>query len=87
MVIELGYHYVWIDSLCIVQEDPEDWGREAKPMATVYSNAVCSISASAFESGVAGFLSGARAIGPQLPILHIDKSSPEKAFVMSELSP
>jgi hypothetical protein len=87
MVIGLGYHYVWIDSLCIVQDDPEDWGREAKLMATVYRNAVCNISTSAFESGVAGFLPRARAMDPNLPILHIDKSSTEKAFVMSEQSP
>lgn len=26
----LGYEYIWIDSLCIVQDDKVDWERECK---------------------------------------------------------
>lgn len=32
---KLGYRYIWIDALCIVQDDPEDWAREAAKMARV----------------------------------------------------
>ena len=32
----LGYRYIWIDSLCIFQDDEEDWRREAERMAQVY---------------------------------------------------
>ncbi|KAJ4299158.1 hypothetical protein N0V90_004402 [Kalmusia sp. IMI 367209] len=36
---ELGLSYIWIDSLCIVQDDPDDWQREAARMASIYQNA------------------------------------------------
>lgn len=41
----LGLKYLWIDSLCICQDDPEDWAREAGRMADVYSNAYVVIAA------------------------------------------
>lgn len=39
----LGYRYLWIDSLCIVQDSPKDWNHEARRMALVYGNAVCNL--------------------------------------------
>ena len=39
----LGYRYIWIDSLCIIQDSKSDWEYEATRMATVYGNAVCNI--------------------------------------------
>jgi hypothetical protein len=41
----LGYEYLWIDSICIIQGDSEDWKSEAPRMAVVYGNAICSIMA------------------------------------------
>ena len=35
----LGLRYLWIDSLCICQDDAEEWARESASMANVYSNA------------------------------------------------
>jgi len=35
----LGISYVWIDSLCIIQQDPDDWEKEAPRMGLVYGNA------------------------------------------------
>lgn len=29
----LGVKYIWIDCFCIVQDDPQDWEREAACMA------------------------------------------------------
>ncbi|KAI9164071.1 hypothetical protein HJFPF1_05707 [Paramyrothecium foliicola] len=37
----LGVRYLWIDALCIIQDDPEDWSREAARMSEVYWNSVC----------------------------------------------
>jgi hypothetical protein len=39
----LGYRYIWIDSLCIIQDSSSDWEYEAARMAIVYGNAVCNI--------------------------------------------
>lgn len=35
----LGIRYLWIDSLCICQDDSEDWARESSRMCEVYRNA------------------------------------------------
>lgn len=36
---DMGFSLLWIDSLCIVQDDREDWKRELTTMADVYRNA------------------------------------------------
>jgi hypothetical protein len=41
----IGLEYIWIDSLCIVQDDPEDWKAESKQMMAIYSNAYLTIAA------------------------------------------
>jgi hypothetical protein len=41
----LGFQYLWIDSLCIVQDDNDDWEAEAARMAAVYSNATLTFAA------------------------------------------
>lgn len=41
----LGVRYLWIDSLCILQDSQEDWEREASRMSTVYSNCYLMIAA------------------------------------------
>lgn len=42
---QLGIQYIWIDSLCIVQNDQNDWAKEAALMADIYENAFCTLSA------------------------------------------
>lgn len=34
----LGLAYIWIDALCIVQDDLSEWAHEAAQMANVFSN-------------------------------------------------
>ncbi|PVI03830.1 HET-domain-containing protein [Periconia macrospinosa] len=41
----VGCQWIWIDSLCIVQDDEDDWGKESLEMANVYSNSVLNIAA------------------------------------------
>ncbi|PQE24438.1 heterokaryon incompatibility protein [Rutstroemia sp. NJR-2017a BBW] len=41
----LGFEYLWIDCLCIIQDSKEDWNREAPRMASVYGNSACNIAA------------------------------------------
>jgi hypothetical protein len=42
----LGLDYLWIDSLCILQGDIEDWRREAALMSSVYGGSSINIAAS-----------------------------------------
>lgn len=36
--------YIWVDALCIIQDDQDDWSREAAAMASVYGSSVLTIS-------------------------------------------
>lgn len=36
---DLGLRHLWIDSLCVVQDNFDDWNAEASSMADVYGNA------------------------------------------------
>ena len=42
---QLGYQYIWIDSLCIIQDSAADWEREAVLMAKVYGLSDCTLAA------------------------------------------
>jgi hypothetical protein len=46
----LGICYLWIDSLCIIHGDYNDWEREC-PTAKVYSQAIVNICASSAKDG------------------------------------
>lgn len=54
---KLGYRYVWIDSLCILQDSKEDWEYHASRMAQIYSNSQLTISASSGADGAHGCFS------------------------------
>lgn len=43
VIRRLGLPYVWIDSLCIVQDDNDDWQREAANMSAIYESAQLTI--------------------------------------------
>jgi len=64
---DLGYRYIWIDSLCIIQDSQEDWLKEGVQMAQIYKHAVCNISAIASEDSHAG-LFRSRNIETLLPL-------------------
>ncbi|KAI1069161.1 hypothetical protein LB507_006129 [Fusarium sp. FIESC RH6] len=51
---DLGFQWIWIDSLCIVQDDKDDWAREAVKMASIYRNAIATISAASSQDAKAG---------------------------------
>ncbi|KAE8347136.1 heterokaryon incompatibility protein-domain-containing protein [Aspergillus arachidicola] len=51
---QLGVKYLWIDSLCIVQDDSEDWREQCPRMAEIYHNAYITLAASAAPNPRAG---------------------------------
>ncbi|KAJ3473577.1 hypothetical protein NLG97_g10235 [Lecanicillium saksenae] len=67
----LGLHYLWIDSLCIVQDDPQDWQSESSRMAAVYQSAHVVISASGAKGASDGLYSDAA--GSPLYKAHVER--------------
>lgn len=45
--LRLGYRYLWIDSLCIIQDSVEDWREQGSKMADIYEGADVMLSAAA----------------------------------------
>ena len=50
----LGFRYLWIDSLCIIQNDDEGWRNEASLMADIYEASQLNIAATQSTSGEGG---------------------------------
>ncbi|KAK7214066.1 hypothetical protein V2G26_021244 [Clonostachys chloroleuca] len=51
-----GIRYLWIDALCIIQDDPSDWERETTMMHRVYRNSYFTICALSSDSTHTSFL-------------------------------
>jgi hypothetical protein len=45
VTMSLNCEYLWIDSLCIIQDSLEDWVQESATMGSVYQNSLCTIAA------------------------------------------
>ncbi|KAI1325750.1 HET-domain-containing protein [Xylariaceae sp. FL0255] len=52
----LDVGYIWIDSLCIVQDSAEDWTTESARMADYYEYSYCTLSATASTEHDAGLI-------------------------------
>ncbi|KAH7233736.1 heterokaryon incompatibility protein-domain-containing protein [Fusarium redolens] len=52
----LEFEFLWIDSLCIVQDDSQDWATEAANMAKIYRSAILNLSAMSAENSSQGML-------------------------------
>jgi hypothetical protein len=68
-----GFEYLWICSLCILQDSIEDWKVESAHMGDVYSNGVCNLAATGSADANGGLW-----MGPQQFNLEslVDDSSP-----------
>lgn len=67
----VGVRYLWIDSLCIYQDDLTDWASEAANMAAVYSNAFLVIAASSASNGDVGCFTNRK----QMPCVKVESTS------------
>jgi len=56
VVRELGFSYLWVDSLCIIQDDQKDLATELSRMSDIYEQATLTISAAKSGTSTEGFL-------------------------------
>lgn len=68
IVRALGLRFIWIDSLCIVQDSPEDWKHESTLMASIYSNSYVNIAATGAADNFKGCLAPRKLIHQSIPI-------------------
>ncbi|TGO27378.1 hypothetical protein BPAE_0043g00520 [Botrytis paeoniae] len=54
--VSLGFQYIWIDSLCIIQDSLEDWQEQSAMMRDVYKFAWLNIAALSTTSDYEGFI-------------------------------
>ena len=54
IALKFDIRYIWIDSLCIVQDDHMDWEEQAGQMAAIYENCLFVIAATASSDGNGG---------------------------------
>jgi hypothetical protein len=57
----LGVKYLWIDALCIIQDDPQDWHAESAIMEHNYADSYCTLAAHSARDWSTGFLENALA--------------------------
>jgi hypothetical protein len=50
----LGFDYIWIDSLCIIQGSDDDWENEMPQMGKVYEYSIVTITATSSENDNGG---------------------------------
>lgn len=48
---EIRWRYLWVDSLCIIQDSTEDWLAESAVMGKAYENGIWYIATTASEDG------------------------------------
>ena len=79
---QLGYRYIWIDSLCIMQDpvDSADWLREAGMMDLVYTGSDLNLAATAAEDSTKGLFydrGDVKTLNPPTEILPIGGHPPQ----------
>lgn len=78
---KLGYRYLWIDSLCILQDSYEDWAYESRQMQDYYSKSVLTIASDLASGDHESFLDNQRSPLASLKIPFTDKNATSPSYV------
>ncbi|KAI1453023.1 heterokaryon incompatibility protein-domain-containing protein [Annulohypoxylon moriforme] len=54
VALRLEIRYLWVDSLCIIQDSDDDWDRESGVMDLIYRNAYCNLAATSATTSSEG---------------------------------
>jgi hypothetical protein len=82
VVLHLNIDWLWIDALCIIQDDNDDWRLEAANMMNVYAGSKICIAADASKNGTEGLFRERDPEHRQLFYAPHSKSSAESSWSM-----
>ena len=80
----LGLRYLWIDSLCIIQDCMVDWQTEAAKMGSIFKFSFCTIAASWASSNSEGCFFDRGPLYAKFSVSNVAKSAPR---LLSDLHP
>jgi len=80
---KLGLHYLWIDSLCIMQDEKFDWLKESANMSSIYKNSYLTISATKSANDDRGCFS--RDMAPDQDYSLTAPEHPQQIYVREKL--
>jgi hypothetical protein len=86
-VRQLGIEYIWIDSLCIIQDDPQDWQAECPLMSQTYANAAVTIAGPGAADSHTGFLHSRHSVGTNIVVHPYGIDRRIKGAVLLSVSP
>lgn len=82
----VGIKHLWIDSLCIIQDDAEDWDREAAKMADIYTNCVLSIAAMTSDHADGGLFCKQDSVFREIVVAYITDPDGKKTPIYARWS-
>ena len=82
-VQKLQLRFLWIDALCIIQDDPADWAREAARMNDVYGFAYLTIAATSATSSTDGFLRRPEEMVSSIPYYKDTGTEPASRLILA----
>jgi hypothetical protein len=71
----LSCRYLWIDSLCIIQDSEDDWEHQASQMAEIYQHSCCTVAALDREDGSDGCIVYRNPLAVRYLVFTADKTS------------
>jgi len=80
----LGIQYLWIDSLCIIQDSIDDWLQESAKMASLYENSTVTIAADAAVDSTSGFLTHVNRKQNLIEVSYGDTDGQQKSIYFRE---
>jgi hypothetical protein len=84
----LGLKYLWIDSLCIKQDSPDDWQSEAARMRDIYAGSCVTIAATHSDDSDQSLFADRRPETLNSPMIDLRqrKSAPGKYYIVDHAS-
>jgi hypothetical protein len=81
VVCKLGFQYLWIDALCIIQDSKSDWLVESSKMGDIYAQSALNIAATASKNGRQGLFRSSRSLTPCILDFPEENGSYPSSFV------